>query len=472
MANFETYSPFLQRVKNYHLLHILIAITVLYLFWQISLSGAILTANNPEKTRTLSDIARYTVGFGMFLFVFRTCCGKFFYSLTVAQSLKKYLFWLIMLFSVLAGWGAMAAEDAIVNHYADRTSGQDRLDAKLILFFNQAFDTGKVSLPDLSSSIADNKIGSRTFAKMLGFAIWTNPALIKQIKSQAALILTAIHGQQWYDKIDNSYDEYINNFKKFSNEFGSFDILERRNFSRDSSMLNQQLAKFAKCSTEECRDKITDQTKHYIKNNIGNFPIELTEFCKKIPVERYVMGKKISDKESLECSVTETELYQWILGKKKEFINKSFEKSGLQEDMLANLDFQKPVSREVWRERFLKNMEKEIKQIERKEFAQPENYGAGGTEEIKGRDYSIAIFLPPIALGFSVTVCFLHLASLVARFTRFSLISYIAAFVIWLSPFFFATAIPLSGFWGEYGRWLIFWEETLYPFGILRWLLA
>lgn len=256
MANKPKYFSFpalSTRTGHFDLLHILIMLTVLYLFWQVSLGGAIPTAETSEKTRPLSDRARYTVGFGMFLFVFRTCRGKFIPALTLAETVKQRLFWALLPVSAITGWGAMIAEHSIVNHYADRTSGHDRVDAKLILFFNQAFAAGNVTLPDLPQSIAESRIGSRTFAKMPGFAIRTNPALISQIREQTEAILTSLHGRKWYGKIDSPYDAYQENLKKFAEQLSAFAILESRNFFEDSVKLNRQLLKFAQCANEQCR---------------------------------------------------------------------------------------------------------------------------------------------------------------------------------------------------------------------------
>lgn len=43
---------------------LLLGLTVLHIFWHISLSGAILTAADLETSRRLSSLARWTVGFG------------------------------------------------------------------------------------------------------------------------------------------------------------------------------------------------------------------------------------------------------------------------------------------------------------------------------------------------------------------------------------------------------------------------
>lgn len=43
---------------------LLLGLTVLYIFWHISLSGAILTAADMETSRRLSSLARWTVGLG------------------------------------------------------------------------------------------------------------------------------------------------------------------------------------------------------------------------------------------------------------------------------------------------------------------------------------------------------------------------------------------------------------------------
>lgn len=154
------------------------------------------------------------------------------------------------------------------------------------------------------------------------------------------------------------------------------------------------------------------------------------------------------DGARLECVANEKALHDWLMEKKNSFMKEAFTKSGLPQDMLANLNPDKPLTRDERRKRFAADMAKEIDTIERGEFGMPERYGQGGKDAVIGRDCAIAIFLPPIALGFSITVCLLHLASFAAKFTNRSAICYGTAFIVWLLPAFFATNIPISGFWG------------------------
>lgn len=451
-------------MKKLSLFQWLLIITVLYLFWQISLSGAILIADTEDASRRLSELAKLTVGFGTALFVFRATFRK-----------KGWLIALVL--SLPLGYGAILLEDTIVNHFAERTTGQERLEARTILLFNTALIKGGAALPDLNKNIADNAVKLAAFTKILGFAIWNNPALMSQIMQMGQSLLVSLHGQQAYDKADREYERYVEAFKASS---ASREEAERQikqlNFAAWLSNLNKILAEYAGCIDESCRNRIQSRVDQFVRQGFGNLnlKLKLNDFCRKEKgTGRYHMGKMIDEGEMLLCSSTESEFYNYIMKQIDELkmANAPEELKQLPASISSRILSSTLMCLKDWREMWAKYIDSEFAAKGKKELTDPARFAHGGAEAETGRNYAISVFLPPVALGFSVTVCFLHIASLLSALTRKPKICGLIAAVIYCLPAIFGTATPLSGLAGIYAKWLIAWEGMLYPFGIFRWLI-
>lgn len=233
-------------------------ITILYLFWQISLSGAILMAGSEEASRSLSALAKRTVGFGAALFVFRAALRK--------------LGWIIALaLAIPLGLGAMRAEDALVNHFAARASGQERLEARTILLFNTALTNGSASLPGLAKDIAEDKARLAAFTKVLGFAIWNNKALMTVINAQAEPLLAAVYGQEACDKVDREYARYVETFNAAQDKLARAEQMFRQsNFAAWRTQLNKRLAAYAACMSDACRQNVQASTERDMQTHLGD----------------------------------------------------------------------------------------------------------------------------------------------------------------------------------------------------------
>ncbi|MBD5646075.1 MAG: hypothetical protein HDQ89_00080 [Desulfovibrio sp.] len=457
-------STLFRRLRRLSLFQWLLVVTVVYLLWQVSLSGAILTAQSVEQSDRLSELARRTVGFGTALFVFRAAYRRFGWKLVLPVAL-------------VAGWSAMWAEDALVNHFADESSAQARLEAKTIQLFTAAMARGKVTLPELPEAIASAPLKVRAFSRVLGFAIWNDPALVRQITARTDAVLAAIYGQELYDKADAGYDRYLAAWVAGAEKRkAAAEALARINFAQYARDLNGQLGPYAACTTEDCRRKISNRVNNYIRRNLPELGLELDleAFCReeREPV-RYVMGRAVTGAARRVCTTNEKDLYAWLRGRLGGA-------GGADTPELADLpaavrtrilsgDF---LSLEAWRELWKTHIEGELSARRQREFGDDAQYADGAPLEKEGKAFAISVFLPPVALGFSVTVCFLHLASLGAALTRRPGLCALVAAVCYVLPAFFATPVPLSGFAGIYARWLVFWEGALYPLGVLRWLMT
>lgn len=450
--------------RSVTILQCILLITGLYIIWQISLSGAILTAQSVEQSDRLSELARKTVGFGMALFVFRAGYRR----LGVRPAIPLAL---------ILGWAAMWSENAIVNHFADKSSAQARLEAKLIQLFNTAFAQGKVSLPDLPASIADDPVRAKAFSRVLGFAVWNDPALIRQIEARADAVLNALYGQELYDKVDAGYDRYAAAFSTAAQKLHTMqEAVARINFAQYARDLNGQLGAYAACQTDDCRKAIQDRVTQYLRRSLPELDLSLPleAFCRTVQSPaRYVMGRAVPGGRERVCATSEKDLYDWVhnrfAGAQRASIPESIE---LPAEVRSRLLSGELLPLSEWQQLWKEQIDKEIAQRREAEFSHPERYGSGGPQEEEGRAYAISVFLPPVALGFSVSVCFLHLASLCAALTRRPRLCALAAAICWALPAFLATSVPLSGLAGVYARWLVFWEGFLYPLGLVRGILV
>lgn len=453
-------SSIISFLRSRTMLQWLLVITVLYLIWQISLSGAILTASSIEASDRLSSLARKTVGFGMALFVFR--CGY-----------ARLRWFVILPFALAMGWGAMALEDTVVEYFADRCSAQARLEAKTIQLFNTALSRGSARLPDVSEAIIGDHARSRAFAKILGFAIWNNPALVAELNGQLGAIINALYGADAYRKVDEAYDQYAQAFSKASQQLAQAKaLLARVNYAQYARDLNRVLGEYAACDTDGCRQKLSALVAEYMRRKMPGLDLELDldAFCQDVAQpERYVLGRSVGARSERVCSTNEAALRAWA--------NSQFEAK--KKAALPSLDDCAPAIRkrilsgdfltlEAWRDMWKQEISRQIERRRLEEFGSPDQYGPGGAREKEGRAFAISIFLPPVALGFSITVCFLHLANVCAALTRRPLLCGIAAGICCFLPALLATPVPLTGFAGLYGRWLVFWEGWLYPFGLFR----
>lgn len=454
----------LRQLRRLTLFQWLLVVTALYLVWQISLSGAILTAQNVEQSDRLSELARKTVGFGTALFVFRAAYRRLGWKLVLPLAL-------------VAGWGAMWAEDALVNHFADESSAQARLEAKTIQLFTAAMARGKVTLPELPAEIADAPLKAKAFSRVLGFAIWNDPALVRQITDRTDAVLNALYGQELYDRVDAGYDRYHAAYSAGAEKLrAAREALARINFAQYARDLNGQLGPYAACTTDDCRRKIAQRVNAYLHRNLPDLGMELDmeAFCRdERQPARYVMGRAVPGAVVRICSTSEKNLHAWA---QERLRSQNFatlpEMAGLPEAVRTRILSGDFLSLDAWRELWKTQIADELSARRQREFGQPEQYADGAALEKEGKAFAISVFLPPVALGFSVTVCFLHLASLCAALTRRPRLCALVAALCYVSPAFFATPVPLSGFAGVYARWLVFWEDALYPLGALRWLMT
>lgn len=463
-AQHASVSRFLHQLRRLTLFQWLLVVTVLYLIWQVSLSGAILTAQSVEQSDRLSELARKTVGFGSALFVFRIAYRRFGWKLVLPLAL-------------VAGLGAMWAEDALVNHFADQSSAQARLEAKTIQLFTTAMARGKVTLPELPAEIADAPLKAKAFSRVLGFAIWNDPALVRQISDRTDAVLNAVYGQELYDRADAGYDRYQAAWNSGAEKLkAAREALAHINFAQYARELNEQLGKYAACTTDDCRRKITQRVKAYVHRNLPDLGLELDleDFCREErQPTRYVMGRAVAGAAQRICSTSEKELYAWLKSRFESERHAAMpEMDDLPESVRTRILTGDFLSLDAWRELWKTHIASELSMRRQREFGHPERYADGAALEKEGKAFAISVFLPPVALGFSVTVCFLHLASLGAALTRRPALCALVAVLCYVSPVFFATPVPLSGFAGIYARWLIFWEDALYPLGVLRWLMT
>ncbi len=446
-------------LRDDKILRYLLVITFFYILWQISLCGAILSADNMEDSQRLSELAQWTVGIGMALLIFRSFYKKLRYSIIVPLAL-------------LGGFLAMETEDAIVRLFSENASAQERLEAKKVQLFNQALSQGIVSLTALPKSISENPIKVKAFSKVLGFSIWTSPALVQEINAQTKTVLTAVYGQEMYDKIDAEYNTYVRKYNEHSRTFlQTQQNLLSLNFMDIASKLNPQLKSYAACTTEACRAKISRRVQNYFSKHYSqaNFSFALEDFCtQENQGGRYVAGKLVSSSSIKVCGTSEQALYDYVQKRLEQTKQDVFSGTDIPQSIKEQLQTGTMFSLEQWRNLWKTHAHERIAAIEKDDFSNAADYADDGKWAQEGKDYAISIFLPPVALGFSITVCFLHLLSLcVALFQRVKIFS-ILAINIYAAPAFFATGVPLSGFSGIYASWLIFWQSTFFPFGILR----
>lgn len=442
------------------LLRWLLLLTGAYIVWQISLSGAILTAQTMEQSDRLSELARRTVGFGMALFVFRAGYAR----LGCLRVLPVALF---------LGWAAMWSEEAIVNHFAEASSAQARVEAKTIQLFNTAFAQGKVTLPGLPASIAEHPARAKAFSRVLSFAIWNDPALIRQIEARTDAMLNALYGQELYDRVDAGYERYRKAFAASAEKLAAMrEAVARINFARYARDLNGQLAAYAACRTDDCRNAVNARVTAYLRRSLPelDLPLELETFCRQVRrPDGYVMGRAVPGGTERVCATNEKELHAWVGTQLAAAQRAAIPRlDDLPEALRARILNGEPLRLATWRELWKARIDDEVAQRREAEFGRPERYGRGGAQEKEGRSYAVSVFLPPVALGFSVSVCFLHLGGIFAAFTRRPAVCALAAGLCWALPAFLATPTPLGGFAGIYARWLVFWEGVLYPLGILR----
>ncbi|MDE6734291.1 MAG: hypothetical protein K2J64_02350 [Desulfovibrio sp.] len=450
---------------------VLPGLTVLYIFWQISLSGAILTAADMETSRRLSSLARWTVGLGGFLFVFRLTWGRPF-----TARLRQARRVLPVGLGLVAGALFVCAEDAIVDHYAARADAQARMEAKTIQLFGAAFLKGKVRLPDLAAEAAQDPVKARAFLKVLGFAIWSDPTLIAEVNSQRAAILGALQGDAPYRRIDSAYADYAARAAAWQNAESQ---LRRIPYAEWAALLNPVLGQYAACTNDQCRAEISSKVKAYLGRYMQKkglelpLDIDLDAFCETRHETRYVMGREVRGGESRTCAASEQSLRGQVDSMARAAMDKALERlRDLPPAIRSRVaDLSSPLSLEAWRALFKSQIDAEIEKRLNAEFGDPARYAEGAPEAAQGRDYAISVFLPPVALGFSVLVCLLHLANVLTMLFRHALLWSAGAAGLCLLPLLFATPVPLSGMAGLYARWLMQWEALLYPFGIFRGLI-
>lgn len=445
---------------QYNKLYIfLVIVTVVYLFWQISLCGAILSAETLEDSQRLTDLARLTVGMGTALFVFRTNYTRL--KIPIA-----------LIIASLLGFGAMTAEDEIVDMFAEHTSGQERNEAKSVQLFNEAHIKGLVTFDNMPTSITDDVIKVKVFSKVLGFSVWKNQDLIKEIFGKRGHVLHAIYGQKLYDKVDMEYDTYVKKFKEHSAKLmEAKQELHSLNFAALAKDLNGQLVAYSACLDASCRQRIVERVQKYIQRNMPDLPfsVRLQDFCKISSGDTvYAMGRPVQGKQERICGVSEQELFSYATQQFDAKLDKAFHDVSVPKDILPKITSGTMLTLEAWRSIWKGHIEEKIAQQEEETFGKPERYGNGGSHAEEGKEYAVSVFLPPIALGFSITVCFLHIASLCSALFKRALPCYLGALSIYVLPAFFAIPIPLQGFAGMYAQWLVFWQSFLFPLGIFR----
>ena len=438
---------------------VLTVLTALYLLWQISLSGAVLMAKTVEESRRLSDLARLTVGLGTALFTFRV-------------GWQRLGFRLVLPLACLLGFGAMKAENTIVNHLADRASAQERLEAKTVLLFNTALNRNLVTLPDLAQDIASDPVKVKAFSKVLGLAIWNDAALIAEVTAKTYAVFNALYGQEMYDRIDAGYDRYLEAFQRNAEKLRALeDALANLNFAAYARELNGQLAPYAACADESCRRTIAERIAGYTAKALPglSFTFDPEAFCRAEdrPV-RYIMGRAVSGSAELVCAASEQALHDHARKQVEDLKRAALKDLDAPEEIKQKLLAETRLSLAEWRDLWQGQVAEEIERMKTAEFGDPEQYGRGGKLAEEGRDYAVSVFLPPVALGFSVTVCFLHFTSLCVTLCRRLKICCAAFGLIYFLPYVFAPKLPLSGLAGLYAGWLVFWQSRLFPFGLLK----
>ena len=451
--------PIVRNIRNRGLL-LLTLVTLLYLIWQMSLSGAILTATTEEQSRRLSDLARWTVGFGTALLTVRMAYAKGGRPLLVG------------LLALALGYGATRLEDALVNTMADRTSGEERQDAKAILLFNRGLSEGKAHMTELAPQIAHSQVRLKAFSKVLGFAVWQDPALMEELRRINEKVFPALFLPRIYAAVDKKYAEYVGVYNTYAVQFQEIkDTLTSTNYAQLSHMLRQQLIQYAQCSGATCQ-QLQHQVDRWLQKNNMPMTVSLGDFCRHVPgAGVYVMGRSVGASSQRICTVTEAELYAHAKQSlRAELLAKIQEKSSgdISGAELEELLDGPGLTLEQWRQRAEPHVQKKLDELRAENFRPATAYAKGGPYADEGREHSIAVFLPPVALGFSVVVCVLHLTSMAIVLLGHSrLCTALGALALFL-PALCAAAVPLSGFAGIYARWLIFWEAAFYPCGLLR----
>lgn len=426
---------------------VLMGVTVVYLFWQVSLSAAILTAGTLEESQRLSRLAKFTVGFGSALLVLRMLALR-----------KAHLCWLILL-PLVAGYVAVWTEDAIVDTFAERATGEDRRDAQQILLFNDGLINGVVTLEDLAPHIAAHPVQVRAFAKVLGFAVWHNPALMGQVRNLNLQVLDALTLPAIYKKIDEGYARYVAFAQKQGQELAeaqrSLNTMPFENMTID---LNRALNRYNNCGKNtQCRKAIQERTNRELANRNITVPVRLEAFC---------------GDDGMGCVATPKAVYEYFLAEMDAMVQPALDELHRKEGVAPGtftLAMLNPIlTQEAWRQRMVAAAQKTLAQEQAQRFQPAEHYAEGGVLAREGKDFCIAVFLPPVALGFSVIVCFLHITNVaVVFFGHARLFSGLAAAVLaW--PLLFGPSLPLAGLSGMYARWLVFWESTIYPYAIFK----
>lgn len=442
-------------------------LTLAYVIWQLSLSGAILSAATENQSRSLSDLARITVGLGAGLWVVR---------LGVAKHCRPVL---VGILALVLGWGAMQLEDTIVNACADRTDPGQRRDACAVLLLNKALLEGTAELQTLSDEISSDPTKRRVFAKVLGFAVWRDESLMKEVRYAAdksidgnALPAIMKEVDTRYERYKKEYEEHADAFKKAERQINTAD------YAHLLPKLNPQLAKYATCGEDHaCKSKIQSNVDRWLQHNGFNFSLPLEAFCRQEPVIEYVNARPVTQSYRTVCYAKEEDVVAVL---RKELLSKLTSKDlpeGVTEEQLRRGFSDKPFTHAQWRKEAEPRIRQKLSELRREYLPPAEEFAPGGPQEETGRERCIAIFLPPVALGFSLVVCVLHILTTLVMLGRPSQpgsrkrawIIMGSGFLALLLPAFFGPDIPLEGFAAPYARWLIFWESYLaYPFGILR----
>ena len=448
--------------------HPLSSLTLIYVIWQFSLSSAILMTETVEQSRSLSNIARFTVGLGAALWIFRL------------GNSKKVKFKIVIIVAILVGYCAMLIEDMIVNSFADRTTGEERRGAAALLIFDNGYKNGLAVFTDLAPEIADSKLRSIIFLKVMSLIIWQDKELRKKIytivekKLFKSLVLEKV-----ITEIDALYDIYANAYN--SSNYQQIRELKHINFYQYVNHLKKYLSRYEKCYDEMCRKSIQDEIEILYRK--GKIPISLPleAFCQMIPIDRYVNGRKISVGTRRSCAADERRIALVTEETMREkYIDKIKANAGdllkwvTIEEIERLLSDSHVITPSEWRELPLikKRVDKIIQEELARRLPQADVFGTGGSRAEEGRELCISIFLPPVALGFSLAVCFLHILTticLVLSSKRDTVLVFLAGFTTFLLPAYLATSVPIVGFAGAYARWLIFWEVWLVnPLAILR----
>lgn len=451
--------PIVWKIHSRGLL-LLTFVTLFYLVWQMSLSGAILTATTEEQSQRLSDLARWTVGFGTALLTVRIGYTKGGRPLLVG------------ILALALGYGATRLEDTIVNTMADRTNGEERQDAKAVLLFNRGLAEGKARMTELAPQIAHSQVRLKAFSKVLGFAIWQDPTLMNELRHINEKIFPALFLPHIYAEVDKKYAEYVEVYNKYAPQFQEIkDTLTSTNYAQLFHVLRQQLVQYAQCSGATCQ-QLQSQVDRWLQKNNMHMTVSLGDFCRNVPSAGvYVMGRSVGTSSQRICSVTEAELYAHAQQSlRAELLAQIKEKNtgNISSAKLEELLDGPGLTLEQWRQRSDPHVQKKLEELREENFRPATAYAKGGPHAEEGRDHSIAVFLPPVALGFSVVVCVLHLTSMTIVLLGHSRLCTILGTLALFLPALCAASVPVSGFAGIYARWLIFWEAAFYPCGLLR----